>query len=1478
MKSTLRVLKHQMLIFLFILLVLLQGSCKKDAAQESERPAQELPPDQFYHTVIVTIKASDLEGLEQLIKTNPATAEQMAQDLTRISRETAEGAFHYEDVALILRKLITGDATDIQDIIAGILAFEDFYQEFTEAMQSIDIERLYTLITENAELAETIRQKFAHYAELPGEKAARYNALAGLLEELLEGDFGIPFGELRKEGEQAAETGDYATALQKWQIGLEYARLLEDKKYISAFLGNIGEAAERFRQYEEAITYHQEALQIHRKIGDMRGEGAALLNIGKVYEHWQQLPQALEFYQQAREVIQELKDRPLEITIIGDIGTIHTNLEEHQQALDVYQQGLQIARDIGDAYAEAAALCNIGLAYDKLEQYQNALEPYQNALNLFREMDDPAGKATALNGIGNVYRGLGQYQHALDAYKQGVELAQTCEDSSLESVLLGNLGVTLEKSGHYQEALEAYQKTATISREVGDLTKEGEALIGISNMYRHFGYNQQSLEAAQQVLTITSSLNDWSLQREALTNIGIAYHTLGQYQEALEYHEKALMITREHEDRDGEAGTLHNMGLIYEGFGQYETALELYQQVLKIYDEIGEEHEKRGTLKEIGHIYTQTGQYQQALEYYQRALDMHRALHDKPGEVDALTGIGNVYWMFGRYQEAIDLYQQGLLLARDVNDFDGQGNALNNLGVIYHHLGQYQQASDRYQQALVIARNMGDRRGEAEALGNIGILQMSLGQYQQALQSLKQELAIAREFGYRRLQEGTQINLGATYDSLGQYQLAVMSYQEALTMAHSLKDVYAEELALNNIGGLYTKCENFDLALSIHQQALKIARETGNLRGEGDALNGIGLIHKRLGQFQQALAAFQQSLQIYERLGILDALWEVRRRVAAVEAQLNHIESAITHYEQALDTIEQLLSGVTEKEQKLLVKQERMFAYDEFINFLHQLSAHQRHDEYERKTLEVFERKQGRLFLEEMGQSGARLFGDLPEDLFQREFTGTRQLQQIRAQLIRERSKRVLEQNQEAIQHWAEQEQTLLEDLTTLQRSIETNYPDYYALRYPKPVSLADLQQHVLQSGELMVVYGVMQEHTLLWFISNREFSLVSLKITEKELQHLIEEFRATPDAIIQAIDHDQQLKAIRLIHDTLDDMTQQGYTLYQRLFPESVRPLIAANPTLYIIPTGPLYGLPFEALITQTSEEDGHFQYLVQDHSITYLSSSSLLKILRESQARRKRTVKYPLLAFANPVYDEDTRMLAAAPPRYSEPALRASIDTIQEMREQSYLTLMGGMNFAPLPETEAQARAIANVLNAPQVSEALQLEEQASKQNVFRFNEQQRLDDYRYILFSAHAVLPGDIDHIRQPAIVLSYPEQDGYLTMADVFSLQLNADLVVLSACNTGRGRQIRGEGIMGLTRAFMYAGTPTVGVTLWSVDSQASYEINTRFFQHLKEGKPIADALRQAKLNLLAAAEEDEDLEHFRHPFFWAPFVVFGDGGE
>ena len=180
--------------------------------------------------------------------------------------------------------------------------------------------------------------------------------------------------------------------------------------------------------------------------------------------------------------------------------------------------------------------------------------------------------------------------------------------------------------------------------------------------------------------------------------------------------------------------------------------------------------------------------------------------------------------------------------------------------------------------------------------------------------------------------------------------------------------------------------------------------------------------------------------------------------------------------------------------------------------------------------------------------------------------------------------------------------------------------------------------------------------------------------------------------------------------------------------------------------------------------------------------------------------------------------------------------------------------------------------MLKAPENSKPLIVKEAASRSTVFALSQTASLEAYRYLVFACHGILPGEVDRVKQPALVLAHPEKDGFLTMADVFGLQLNAGLVSLSACNTGRGSQVKGEGVMGLTRAFMYAGTPAVSVTLWSVESQSAKELNVGMYRYLSQDRGRATALREIKLSLLRGEKGDE----YRDPFFWAPLVVFGDG--
>jgi CHAT domain-containing protein len=315
-------------------------------------------------------------------------------------------------------------------------------------------------------------------------------------------------------------------------------------------------------------------------------------------------------------------------------------------------------------------------------------------------------------------------------------------------------------------------------------------------------------------------------------------------------------------------------------------------------------------------------------------------------------------------------------------------------------------------------------------------------------------------------------------------------------------------------------------------------------------------------------------------------------------------------------------------------------------------------------------------------------------------------------------------------------------------------------------------------------------------------------------------------------------------------------------LLPKAVRQLLADVDILYIVPTGALYGLPFGSLVT-FHKPRRVIHYFIEDYAISYLSSASLLKTLRDEE--RKTQPPEPLLAFADPEY----------------PPCGVGDDkaeTLAELRTKSYLKWIKGGCLVRLAATADEVREIANLFNADH-NKALYLGTKASRSTVFALNRDNKLDDYRYVIFSVHGVIPNEINKIEQPALVLSHPlKENGYLTMADAFALKLNADFVNLSACNTGCvkescGENVRGAGIMGLTRAFMYAGTSRVAVTLWSVDLNSAKYLSVGLFTHLKAKKKMAHALREIKLKMIRG-EASNPL--YANPYHWAAFVVYGDG--
>ncbi|MCP4396508.1 MAG: CHAT domain-containing protein [bacterium] len=1000
---------------------------------------------------------------------------------------------------------------------------------------------------------------------------------------------------------------------------------------------------------------------------------------------------------------------------------------------------------------------------------------------------------------------------------------------------------------------------------------------------------------------------------------GMAAYEAANYPAALEKWQTGLKQARELEENVFISQFLHHLGEAYDHLSEYQKALDAYQEALEVSRERRDKEREGKTLNNMCIVHLKLSRYQEALDMCRQALTLRRDLEDKQGESNTLDNIGIAHYRLGQFQEALDSYQQVLSLRRALDDIHGEGRTLNNIAGVYESQGRYQEALKTYQQALQIRQSLQDLSGKGKTLNNIASVSLKLGRYQDALENYEKVLEIKRESNDRIGEANALHNIGVAYWKLEKIREAQRSYQQALDIRRTIGDTRGEGSTLSNLGEVYEQQEDFTKALEHYRQALTIRQEIGDIRGEACTLSNLGEVSLKIGRYQEAYQVFEHSAGVHEKLGTRDNLWVAQHGLAVVEMMLEQPEAAIQSYERTLDTIESLRAGLTEKDYKLSFIQDKLYVYDELIDLLYTL--HQQHSDrgYDRKALEIFERKQGRIFLEEMGRSGARLFAGLPETLARKELEIERQLAQARDRLSNERAVEIAKQNKKLLNELEEQENTLLSEQTALQEQLQHNYPDYYALKYPEPVPLTTLQQEVLHSDELMLVYSVMKEKTILWSIcSNPDLSLpgedclqmYSLAVGEQELQKRVNEFRKAMqsewrDELSYRKRKGREQKNMSLASETgtyrgvaidlsrgmkekKEDrpvFSQVSHDLYRSLFPEEIRFLLTSSSfaSVLIVPTGPLHALPFEALASslaaapsQQEEKSDVSQplwqkerphYLVEDIPVTYLSSTSLLKTLRDTQARRRTTAPYPFLAFANPSYGTISSSLEKGQTRE---AIKPSPKEVgaEVSRDQSSTRAFGSNIFPKLPETAEEARAIKELLNAPEESEPLQLGEDASRARVFNFNSQSRLDEYRYLLFATHGVLPGEVEQVDQSALVLS----DGFLTMADVFGLQLNAKLVSLSACNTGRGTQVKGEGVMGLTRAFMYAGTPTVAVTLWSVESLSAKDLDVGFFRYLKEGQAAARALQSIKVDMLRG----EGSTQYQHPYYWAPFVVFGDG--
>ena len=947
---------------------------------------------------------------------------------------------------------------------------------------------------------------------------------------------------------------------------------------------------------------------------------------------------------------------------------------------------------------------------------------------------------------------------------------------------------------------------------------------------------RQAIPKFEEAARLYRQAGDQRLEALSLVFSGRIYSDLGEKQKALEYYNQALPLLRVVGDRGVEATTLSNIGTVYSDLGEKQKALEYHNQALLLRRAVGDRRGEATTLTGIGIVYDSLGEKQKALEFYKQALPIFGAVGDRRGEATTLTAIGVVYDSLGEKQKALEFYNQALPIFGAVGDRRGEATTLTGIGIVYSHLGEKQKALEFHNQALPLTRAVGDRGGEANTLNNLGGVYSDLGEKQKALEFYNQALPLRRAVGDRNGEAITLNNLGGVYSDLGEKQKALEYYNQALPLSQAVGDRGREANTLTNIGAVYFSLGEKQKALEYYNQALPLSQAVGDRRAEGATLTNIGNVYLLLGEQQKALKFFNQALPLVRAVGNRDIEAKTLYSVASLQRSQGNLKDALTLMDSVITIVEDLRTKIGSQELRASYFATVQNYYQFYIDLLMQLHQQNPNKGYDAFAFHASERARARSLLELLTEASADIRQGVDPQLLVQERSLLTQVNALEYQKYQLTSGSY---SQAQLDDIAQKIKTTLTELDRLKAQIRVSSPRYANLKYPQPLNLQQIQQQVLDENTLLLEYSLGEEQSYLWAVTKNSITSYVLP-SQKQIEAAVQTFR-------ESVTKDSGVNL------------NSGLPLSQILLTPVANQL--GNKRLLIVGDGALQYVPFAALPLPSSPTT---PLLVQNEIIT-LPSASTVAIQRQQLQNRAPAAKL-IVAIADPIFNLNDERITGNPPSSPGNSSR-NFALNRAARNLGLGEEAGGKIFDRLKFTRDEANKIlAIVPDKTQHLEAFDFN--ASRQ----FATNPDLANYQIIHFATHGLL--DPVNPELSGIVLSLydqkgKEKDGFLRLQDIFNLNLPAELVVLSACETGLGENVKGEGLVGLTRGFMYAGARRVVVSLWSVNDLATSELMTKFYQKiLQEKQNPVTALREAQLEMWKSSDK-------RSPYYWAAFTVQGD---
>lgn len=1108
----------------------------------------------------------------------------------------------------------------------------------------------------------------------------------------------------------------------------------------------------------------------------------------------------------------------------------------------------------------------------------------------------PTPEAQAVIDAGRKLEADAKLDEAVKLYEPALEKARAAGDRKGEGLLLIRLGAVAQRRNQHVPAAEFFEKSLAIGRELKDPFVLSPSLRGLAASFYAMGELPKAMAHWREALPIIEAAGDRALAAGTRMNIGVVLENTGELKQARDMYETSLATFVALGDRLGETNCLLNLGAASFKLNEYEKGFDYTQRARALYRELKRTSDEANALMLIGLGYRNLGDVKKASEVFNEALALAREARNPATEAYGLANVAGIYADFGQPERALALYREALAIKKRLGDVRGEAVTSSSLGWALIRIGDTKEGLELVEHSLEIFRRAGDRRQEAIVLRQLGFAYHQMELYAEEESSLRQALAISAQMGDKRAEAAALNGLAAIQLVRKRGREALDLYRQALAPMQALGDKPSVAGLLGNLGDTYRRLGQLSEARDYQLQALRLFRELRDQNGIANTLEGLGSVAMDGGKPAEARYYFREGVKVAHLAR--NRLYEAKsaNELGHAELKLGASEEATRHYGYAVSLLESFrsnLGGYSQAKSAFLGG-----SIDAYYDYLRGLLRANRNAE----AFAVAQKTKARSLLDLLESGRVDLDASLtPDEKIQYQDLNL-QSESLNAAMVQQGVENEVgsKKRYEALKKQLEAVETQLNQLTT---SLYARRPELAAKRIAQTTTL-DRIGKLLPADTALLDYVVAAQDDVRLFVVTSSGGQPRLTV------------RKISGAYSRLAGDATRFRAA--CADPRKPYAPLSRKLYNALL-LPVQAQLSGKSRLIICPDGALWDVPFQALSA------GRAGFAGERFAIAYAYSATGAEAAMLPSAKPRTPASGTILVAANPAFGSSERfrgLQSLATPRPIDTPSRPidtpsrPIDTPSRPIDSASRPLdlasrafdavsrpldrpsrriasaarpidtpsrsLGapevdtrGKAIPPLPGTQREADMLGKLFPGAEILTGAAAQEATIKRLA---------GDYRYLHLATHGFV-NDGSPLLSSVVLASPPApdpasggqtagaappaEDGFLTAREIYGMNLKAEMTVLSACNTARGENRTGEGVVGLTWALFVAGCPTQVVSQWAVDDAGTALLMGRFYENLKVRKlGKARALQDAETWLRGRDPK------YRHPYYWAPFVLNG----